>query len=89
VKRGGPTIVIETLGTGHETPRVHAALDEYFAFLEEAGFSRSWVRTDYVFADETEAARICGAFFGAPLVARIHENHWARVPECTAVFVRR
>ena len=54
--------------------------------LESQGFSRSWVRTDYVFADEETAARVCGAFFGAPLVERIREHRWSRVPECTAVF---
>lgn len=88
VRPGGRTLVIETLGTGHATPRAHAALDEYFAFLEERGFSRTWIRTDYAFEDVATAARVCGAFFGEALVAKIRESGWARVPECTAVFSR-
>src|SRR5512143_2264813 len=52
LRPGGRRVVIETLGTGHETPRRNAALDEYFAFLErEHGFERSVIRTDYAFAD--------------------------------------
>jgi ubiquinone/menaquinone biosynthesis C-methylase UbiE len=88
VRAGGRSLVIETLGTGHETPRAHAALDEYFAFLEAEGFRRTWIRTDYAFADVDTAVRVCGAFFGEPLVSRIRENQWSRVPECTAVFSR-
>jgi len=79
---------VETLGTGHATPRTHAALDEYFEHLERAhGFARSWIRTDYAFADVDTAARVCGGFFGPALVERIRAERWARVPECTAVFV--
>jgi ubiquinone/menaquinone biosynthesis C-methylase UbiE len=87
---GGPIAIIETLGTGHEAPRAHAALDEYFAHLESTHhFSRSWFRTDYVFDDVETAARVLGGFFGDALVARIRERGWRRVPECTALFVAR
>lgn len=88
LRPGGQRVLIETLGTGHESPREDAALDEYFAFLEhEHGFVRSSVRTDYQFADVETAARVVGSFFGAPLAERIRAERWARVPECTAVFV--
>lgn len=87
VRPGGGIVVIETLGTGHETPRIHAALDEYFEHLEQAhGLTRSWIRTDYQFADVETAARVCGSFFGAPLVEKIRAGGWARVPECTGIF---
>jgi len=87
VRPGGAIMVIETLGTGHETPRIHPGMDEYFAHLEHAhGLSRRWVRTDYVFPDVETAARICGEFFGPALVTQIHERAWARLPECTAIF---
>lgn len=85
----GPRVVIETLGTGHETPRKHAALDEYFAHLETRGFVRSWVRTDYLFVDVASAVATCEAFFGAELAARVREKGEPRVPECTAIFVAR
>lgn len=88
VRPGGAVVVIETLGTGHSEPRTHEALDEYFERLERThGFSRSWIRTDYQFADVDTAARVCGEFFGAPLVSKIRANEWARVPECTAIFL--
>jgi ubiquinone/menaquinone biosynthesis C-methylase UbiE len=88
LRPGGFTVLIETLGTGHETPREDPALDEYFAFLERKhGFERTVIRTDYAFGDVETAARVAGGFFGDPLVKRIRENAWTRLPECTAVFV--
>jgi len=90
VRPAGATVVIETLGTGHETPRVHDALEEYFDHLETRhGFERRWVRTDYVFPDTATAARILGSFFGDALAARVRAERWTRVPECTAIFELR
>lgn len=86
---GGPVIVIETLGTGHEAPRAHPALDEYFARLEQLGFARTWLRTDYAFPDAATAARVVGAFFGEALAARVARDGLTRLPECTAVFTLR
>lgn len=83
---GGTLVVVETLGTGHTTPRTHAALDEYFAFLEDAGLARRWIRTDYVFGSVEAAAEITGRFFGAAFAERVRAEGWARVPECTAIF---
>lgn len=89
VRPGGTIVILETLGTGHEEPRVHPALDEYFAELEAAhGFAREWIRTDYEFCDVATAASTCGAFFGDAMAQTIREREWARVPECTAIFSR-
>lgn len=89
VRPGGACIVIETLGTGHTTPRTHAALDEYFALLEARGFVRRWIRTDYGFASVDEAATVLSAFFEGALVERVRREGWARVPECTGIWLRR
>lgn len=90
VRPGGALVVIETLGTGHEAPREHAALDEYFEHLERAhGLARTWIRTDYAFDDAERAAEVCGSFFGDALASRIRSEGWARVPECTAIFAAR
>jgi ubiquinone/menaquinone biosynthesis C-methylase UbiE len=87
---GGHVVILETLGTGHETPRTHEGLDEYFAHLESAhGFERTWFRTDYVFADADTAARVLGEFFGDALVAKIRAASWSRVPECTGLWIKR
>lgn len=89
VRPGGALVVIETLGTGHTAPRRHAGLDEYFALLEERGFLRRWVRTDYAFASVDEAAAVLGAFFPDELTAQIREQGWSRVPECTGIWSMR
>lgn len=87
---GGHVVILETLGTGHETPRTHEGLDEYFSHLESRhGFERSWFRTDYVFADVDQAARVLGEFFGEALVAKIRAESWSRVPECTGLWIKR
>ncbi|MBK7585649.1 MAG: class I SAM-dependent methyltransferase [Myxococcales bacterium] len=90
LRPGGHRVLVESLGTGHETPRKNEPLDEYFEFLERRhGFERSVIRTDYVFPDVDTTARIAGGFFGDAMAKRIRENAWARLPECTAVFVSR
>ena len=81
---GGVSIVIETLGTGVETPRPSRELAELHHWLEaERGFARRELRTDYRFASTAEAAELCGFFFaGAVPVAG------PRVPECTGLWWR-
>lgn len=88
VAGGGAMAIIETLGTGYETPREDSGLEPYFEHLEaEHGFRRSWHRTDYVFGDPATAARAMGAFFGEEMAATVQDRRWSRVPECTALFV--
>lgn len=90
VAPGGYVVILETLGTGHESPRKHEGLDEYFMHLEsQHGFERSWFRTDYVFADVDTAARVLGEFFGEALVTKIRAQAWSRVPECTGLWIKR
>lgn len=91
LRPGGAVIVIETLGTGAETPRPpNAALAEYYAWLEgERGFSRIELRTDYLFSDVETAAEVTGFFFGPDFAARVRSERWARVPEHTGLWWRR
>lgn len=86
VKPGGRIIIIETLGTGHETPRFHAPLEEYFSFLEGEGFTRSWIRTDYLFESVDDAADVLETFFGEAMGETVRAAGSARVPECTGIF---
>ncbi len=87
LRPGGTLVIIETLGTGHASPRTHEALDEYFAWLEtHHGLTRRWVRTDYLFPDVATAARVLGPFFGEPFAERVRAEAWARVPECTGIW---
>ena len=84
----GELIIIETLGTGRETPAPPSpALAGYYTWLEEqVGLERSTLRTDYEFADASEAAEVLGFFFGPELAARVQARGDARVPECTGIW---
>ena len=87
---GGTIIVVETLGTGSTTPRApNGALREYYAWLEEQGFVRSEIRTDYDFPDIETAAEVTGIFFGSKFADRVRRERWARIPECTGVWQKQ
>lgn len=87
LRPGGALVILETLGTGHTTPRTHEALDAYFDWIERRhGLARRWVRSDYAFDDVETAARVLGPFFGDAFAARVRAEGWARVPECTGVW---
>jgi ubiquinone/menaquinone biosynthesis C-methylase UbiE len=84
----GVAIILETLGTGFETPRPPTtALAEYYAWLGyEQGFSSTWIRTDYRFESSNEAAQMTRFFFGDELAAKVIEKNWVILPECTGVW---
>jgi ubiquinone/menaquinone biosynthesis C-methylase UbiE len=89
VRPGGTLVIIETLGTGATAPAPPTpGLAEYYGWLEARGFARDWIRSDYRFDSVSEAARITGAFFGEPFAARVRQEGWARVPECTGIWSR-
>jgi ubiquinone/menaquinone biosynthesis C-methylase UbiE len=91
LRPGGTLIVIETLGTGEETPRPPTPeLAEYYAWLEgEQGMERAAIRTDYRFPDSESAARALAFFFGGGFAARVLERRWTRIPVCRGVWWRR
>ncbi len=83
-------VIIETLGTMQETPRVNEALDEYYAHLETTyGMTRHVLRTDYRFADVPTAVRLMGLFFGDSMVRQINARGVPEVPECTGMWSLR
>lgn len=85
---GGHLVVFETLGTGAESPTPPPGLDEVHDFFEhELGFEGQVLRTDYQFASVDEAVEVCGFFFGPEMAARIRDEDWSRVPECTGMWV--
>jgi ubiquinone/menaquinone biosynthesis C-methylase UbiE len=86
LRSGGTAIVLETLGTGYETPERSGWLDAYFTFLEENGFASTWIRTDYRFASLDEAEELTRFFFGDELAAQVIENEWVVLPECTGIW---
>ncbi|MDH3296353.1 MAG: class I SAM-dependent methyltransferase, partial [Acidimicrobiia bacterium] len=90
VTDGGRIVVIETLGTGHETPHPPPDLVGYYSWLEnDLGFVREWIRTDYVFGDVETAAKTTGHFFGPEFAETVRSRRWARIPECTGIWTHR
>ncbi len=86
LRRGGQIVLFESLGTGNETPRQLAHLENVYRWLDETGFQNKWIRTDYKFDSPEQAAEIAGFFFGDEMRARILREKLAVLPECTGVY---
>jgi ubiquinone/menaquinone biosynthesis C-methylase UbiE len=88
LRPGGTAIILETLGTGRETPQPPTdALAAYYQLLEEKyGFVQSWIRTDYRFESPAEAEELTRFFFGDALADRVARDGLVIVPECTGVW---
>jgi hypothetical protein len=88
LRPGGTVIILETLGTGCESPHPPSdALAAYYALLEEEhGFSATWIRTDYRFASLSEAEDLTRFFFGDGLADRVAREGLVTLPECTGIW---
>jgi ubiquinone/menaquinone biosynthesis C-methylase UbiE len=91
LRPGGTAIILETLGTGRDTPQPpHDRLANYYAWLEgEQGFSATWIRTDLRFESQAEGKELIGFFFGDALAEQVPDGRPAIVPECTGIWWRR
>lgn len=89
LRPGGTAVVIETLGTGRSDPAPpNEGLAALYRRLEACGFRPSWIRTDYLFPDRSEADRLCQGFFGTTFPLVQEAAGW-RLPECTGLWSRR
>jgi ubiquinone/menaquinone biosynthesis C-methylase UbiE len=87
LRPGGTIIIVETLGTGYETPTPPDGMKPYLAFLEEeAGFSSTWIRTDYLFESLEEVEEATSFFFGEGMVENIISTDPVILPECTGIW---
>jgi ubiquinone/menaquinone biosynthesis C-methylase UbiE len=86
LRPGGTIIVLETLGTGYETPHPPENLIAYYSFLEQVGFSLTWVRTDYQFESLGQAEVLVHFFFGPELAEQVVSRNWVILPECTGIW---
>lgn len=88
LKPGGTAVILETMGTGSETPNPPTpTLADYYAYLEnEHGFSYRWIRTDYQFGSLDEAVYLAGFFFGEDMAGAVEQNQWVILPECTGIW---
>jgi len=91
LRPGGTAVIVETLGTGHETPfEPPPELARCYAALEgDWRFERTWIRTDYEFASVEEGARLVGFFFGDAMRRAFEAAGRTVLPECTGIWSRR
>jgi SAM-dependent methyltransferase len=89
LRRGGMMIVIETLGTGNKQPEELDKLSPYLRYLEDRGFQRSWIRTDYRFNNWDEAHELVEFFFGEEMVEKIGKQNSPILPECTGIWWKK
>jgi ubiquinone/menaquinone biosynthesis C-methylase UbiE len=91
LRPGGMAVVIESLGTGYETPTPPSpVLAEYYDWLErDRGFTRTWCRTDFLFESLEEAVSLARPFFGEAIADRIAREKLVALPECTGVWWRK
>ncbi|MDX1994408.1 MAG: class I SAM-dependent methyltransferase [bacterium] len=87
----GTMIILETLGTGRETPAPPTpGLAAYYSWLEDAQqFTMRWVRTDYQFTSVAEAEQLTRFFFGDALADRVLSEGMLILPECTGIWSRQ
>ena len=88
-RSGGITILIESLGTGYETPHTPDILVDYLDALDAHGFESSWIRTDYLFKDKENAIDLMSFFFGEAPMPMWETSAGIIVPECTGLWWKR
>ncbi len=86
LRPAGKIILIETQGTGAETPEPPVKLIPYYQELEARGFKSTWLRTDYRFESRSEAEEITRFFFGDEMLPNIQNQTRPILPECTGIW---
>lgn len=86
LRPGGMLLLIESLGTGFESPNRPDVLVDYLAYLDSHGFESDWIRTDYCFMDEAEARELTTFFFGDAPMPMWEADGGVIVPECTGLW---
>jgi ubiquinone/menaquinone biosynthesis C-methylase UbiE len=86
LRTSGNIILLETMGTGFETPTPPDHLSEYYQVLKELDFKFDWFRTDYKFQNLTEAVDLVNFFFGNELAEKVVIRGDLFLPECTGIW---
>jgi len=89
IRPGGIVLLIESLGTGFESPHRPDILMDYLAYLEKHGFESTWIRTDYQFKGRAEAKELTGFFFGESAMPMWEAETGVIVPECTGLWWKK
>jgi len=85
LKPDGRILIIETLGTGKTAPEPPPHLIDYLQFLDNVGFNRQWIRTDYLFDNAKSARSLTEFFFGSEMLQFIESG--TLLPECTGLWI--
>jgi ubiquinone/menaquinone biosynthesis C-methylase UbiE len=89
LRPGSFIILFESLGTGNESPVKLEHLNNFYPWLDQAGFQKKWIRTDYQFESLEEAEYLSRFFFGDELGDKVRQNNWVILPECTGVWWKK
>lgn len=89
LRKNGRIILFESLGTGNEEPVPLPHLKDFYSWLDQAGFAKTWIRTDYLFETVELADELAVFFFGEEMKARIKREKIITLPECTGVWWRQ
>jgi ubiquinone/menaquinone biosynthesis C-methylase UbiE len=89
LRLGSFIVLFESLGTGNESPIQLEHLKDFYPWLDEAGFQKKWICTDYKFVSLEEAEELSRFFFGDELGDKIKLNNWVILPECTGVWWKK
>ena len=85
----GMVVLLESLGTGYESPFRLPHLENVYTWLDGVGFSNTWIRTDYRFDSAKQAAELAGFFFGEEMGRKVSKSGSAVLPECTGLWWKR
>lgn len=87
LRADGTIIIMETMGTGFESPNPPSFLKPYYAALvNEYGFSHTWIRTDYTFDSVEQAEQLTRFFFGDELADKVARDKVQQLPECAGIW---
>lgn len=86
LRNNGKIILLETMGTGFETPHPPAHLAGYYELLNRLGFKSDWFRTDYKFKTLSELIDLVSFFFGEELSSQVEKSGRLTLPECTGIW---
>jgi len=81
-------IMIETMGTNVNIPGVHnATLEKMYQYLEQNGYKKNIIKTDYKFDSVEMAASTLGGFFGTEMEKAILNSKRSIIPEYTGIWI--
>lgn len=86
LRKDGMIILLESLGTGNESPIRLDHVEMTYQWLEANSFQHKWIRTDYRFESLEEAVELAGFFFGEEMADRVREKRLVILPECTGLW---